>query len=428
MRRRDPLLAMSFILGLLALALPLGEARWTAAPLTLWLLALVAVALLFTPLRPWGRRGGVRWGMPGPMPSSRDAPATRPTALRSAPLGFDREAIERVAHPTSPPLRGGEGRSEMVAEAALAFAGSVAGAAALYLLLAAGAAGGEAAGLWLGLVALTLLVWRALERGAALGMASRSPLVDLAIPLLFGLWLLYLWQLLAEGFAIPEVLLPAPGRIAAVLAGSLPVLGDDFVQTFLKSMVPGYLIGCGAGFLTGVLVDREPFLQRGLLPIGNLVSALPIVGVAPIMVMWFGFDWQSKAAVVVIMTFFPMLVNTIAGLGALGRIERDLMRTYAASYGQTLRFARLQAALPFLFTALKVNSTLALIGAIVAEFFGTPIHGMGFRISAGVGRMDLPLVWATIAVAALTGSAVYGGIALLERSLTFWHPSFRKVS
>ncbi|MGO8918084.1 MAG: ABC transporter permease [Stellaceae bacterium] len=318
----------------------------------------------------------------------------------------------------------GDARSD----AALALAGSLAGAAALYLLLAVGAAGPGAAGLWLGLLALALLVWRALERGAALGDATRSRLVDLGIPLLFGLWLLYLWQLLAEGLAIPVVLLPPPGRIAAVLVASLPVLGEDFVQTFLKSMVPGYVIGCGAGFLAAVLVDRVPFLQRGLLPIGNLVSALPIVGVAPIMVMWFGFDWQSKAAVVVIMTFFPMLVSTIAGLGALGRIERDLMRTYAASYGQTLRFARLQAALPFIFTALKVNSTLALIGAIVAEFFGTPIHGMGFRISASVGRMDIPLVWATIAVAALTGSAAYGGIALLERNLTFWHPSLRKVS
>jgi NitT/TauT family transport system permease protein len=381
--RRDPLVTVFLVLGLVALALPLGEARWTRGALILWLFALAAAALLLAPRRPWGRNA------------------------------------------TFPPRRGGEG---LASSAALALAGSLAGAAALYLLLAAGAVGPEAAGLWLGLLALALLVWRALERGAALGDAVRSPAIDLAIPLFFGLWLLYLWQLLAEGFAIPEVLLPPPSHIATVLVASLPVLGEDFVQTFLKSMVPGYVIGCGAGFLTGVLIDRVPYLQRGLLPIGNLVSALPIVGIAPIMVMWFGFDWQSKAAVVVIMTFFPMLVSTIAGLGALGRIERDLMRTYAASYGQTLRFARLQAALPFLFTALKVNSTLALIGAIVAEFFGTPIHGMGFRISASVGRMDIPLVWATIAVAALTGSAAYGGIALLERSLTFWHPSFRKVS
>ena len=81
-------------------------------------------------------------------------------------------------------------------------------------------------------------------------------------------------------------------------------------------MLFGYAVGCLAGFVVAILADRVPFLRRGLLPIGNLVSALPIIGIAPIMVMWFGFDWQSKAAVVIVMTFFPMLVNTIAGLAA----------------------------------------------------------------------------------------------------------------
>jgi NitT/TauT family transport system permease protein len=313
----------------------------------------------------------------------------------------------------------------LLATAMTAFAGVVAGAVALALLLGWGARGTAASGLWLGTVATSLVMWRVLER---LSAAGRSRGVGLVVPLLFGLWLIYLWQLVTVGFAIPAVLLPPPTQIAGVLATSLGILGGDFVQTFIRSVIPGYVIGCGAGFLVGVLVDRLPFLQRGLLPVGNLMSALPIVGIAPIMVMWFGFDWQSKAAVVVIMTFFPMLVNTIAGLAALGRIERDLMRTYAASYFQTLLRARLPAALPFIFNALKLNSTLALIGAIVAEFFGTPIVGMGFRISASVGRMDIPLVWATIAVAAVAGSAAYGAVALIERSLTFWHPSFRKAS
>ena len=129
------------------------------------------------------------------------------------------------------------------------------------------------------------------------------------------------------------------------------------------------------------------FLSNGLLPIGNLASALPIIGIAPVMVIWFGFDWQSKAAVVVVMTFFPMLVNTIEGLKTAGRMERDLMSTYNAGHWQTLFKLRLPAAMPFVFNALKINSTLALIGALVAEFFGTPIVGMGFRISTEVGRM-----------------------------------------
>ena len=199
----------------------------------------------------------------------------------------------------------------------------------------------------------------------------------------------------------------------------------DFKQTFLKAVLIGYAIGCISGFLTAILIDRSPFLQRGLLPIGNLVSALPIVGIAPIMVMWFGFDWPSKAAVVVVMTFFPMLVNTISGLAASDHMQLDLMKTYAANYWQNLFKLRLPQASPFIFNALKINSTLALIGAIVAEFFGTPIVGMGFRISTEVGRMNVDMVWAEIAVAAVAGSCFYGLVALIERMVTFWHPSVR---
>jgi NitT/TauT family transport system permease protein len=184
-------------------------------------------------------------------------------------------------------------------------------------------------------------------------------------------------------------------------------------------------MGCGLGFAVAVATDRIPFLQRGLLPLGNLASAVPIVGIAPIMVMWFGFGWESKAAVIVVMTFFPMLINTIAGLAASDHMQRDLMRSYGAGYWQTFFQLRLPAALPFIFNALKINSTLALIGGIVAEFFGSHTVGLGFRINTMAGRNDFATVWATIAVAALAGSLFYGLLALLERGLTFWHPSYR---
>ncbi|MDW9570962.1 ABC transporter permease subunit [Sinorhizobium meliloti] len=246
-----------------------------------------------------------------------------------------------------------------------------------------------------------------------------------AVPLLFGITILVLWEGIVRGFAVPSVLLPAPSMIWQRLINSLPTLAADFRQTFLKSVLTGYALGCGLGFVVAILIDRSPFLQKGLLPLGNFVSALPVIGVAPIMVMWFGFDWQSKVAVVVIMTFFPMLVNTVSGLAAASHMERDLMRTYAASWWQTLVKLRLPAAWPFIFNALKINSTLALIGAIVAEFFGTPIVGMGFRISTEVGRMNVDMVWAEIAVAAVAGSVFYGMVALIERAVTFWHPSIR---
>ena len=247
---------------------------------------------------------------------------------------------------------------------------------------------------------------------------------DFAPPLLFGLAVLAVWEVGVKLLGVPAIILPAPSAILLRLVSSTPTLAADFLQT-IRGVLAGYAIGSGAGLLVAILVDRSPFLRRGLLPLGNFVSALPIVGVAPIMVMWFGFDWQSKAAVVVVMTFFPMLVNATVGLAGAGPMERDLMMTYAADYSQTLRLLRLPAAAPFIFNALKINTTLAMIGAIVAEFFGTPTVGMGFRISTEVGHLSIDMVWATIVVAALTGSAFYALVALIERRVTFWHASYR---
>ena len=250
-------------------------------------------------------------------------------------------------------------------------------------------------------------------------------LISIIVPVIFGITLLVLWEGIVRGFNVPSVLLPPPSMIWARILSSTSILWADFQQTFMKAVLIGYVLGCGAGFVVAIAIDRSPFLQRGLLPLGNFVSALPIIGIAPIMVMWFGFDWPSKAAVVIVMTFFPMLVNTVQGLSSSTSIDRDLMRTYASNYWQTLFKLRLPAAAPFIFNALKINSTLALIGAIVAEFFGTPIVGMGFRISTEVGRMNVDMVWAEIAVAALAGSVFYGVVALVERAVTFWHPSVR---
>jgi len=312
-------------------------------------------------------------------------------------------------------------------ESAMTAGGTILVAAALVAALPAGAGGEASTGFVAAMIAVWLGAWRVVNAIIAARPAHGAlrTLTNLAAPIIFGATLLFLWECVTRGFGVPRVILPPPSAIAARFAGSLPTLGVDFLQTF-HGVAAGYLIGSGAGLLVAILIDRVPFLQRGLLPLGNLVSALPIVGVAPIMVMWFGFDWPSKAAVVVIMTFFPMLVNANAGLAAAGAMESDLMKTYGAGYGQTLVKLRLPAALPFIFNGLKINSTLALIGAIVAEFFGTPIVGMGFRINAEVGRMNIDMVWATILVAALFGSVFYGLIALIERKATFWHPSYRQ--
>jgi NitT/TauT family transport system permease protein len=288
-------------------------------------------------------------------------------------------------------------------------------------------AGSAGTGFW----AIVIACWLAAAT-CVINLASQRPIrierrrmVNILVPLLFGATVFYLWEVAVRGFGVPPVLLPSPSAAASRFASSLPILTADFVQTFVRGVLIGYAIGCGAGLLVAILAHRFEFLGRGLLPLGNFFSALPLVGIAPIMVMWFGFDWPSKAAVVALVTFFPMLVNAIAGLSASGHIERDLMRSYAASHTQSLTKLYLPAALPFIFNALKINATLALIGAIVAEFFGTPTQGIGFRISTEAGRMAIDMVWAEIALAALAGMAFYGFVTLAERATTFWHPSYR---
>ena len=274
-------------------------------------------------------------------------------------------------------------------------------------------------------IAVSFVGWLAAWRLNVVLANSALPQRGVLVPAIFGLAVLMVWQGIVWGADTSRVILPAPSEIAAAIGGNLGLLWADFVQTVLKGALSGFLIGCSAGFLAAIIMDRSAFLQAGFMPVAKFISAMPIVGIAPIMVMWFGFGWQSKAAVIVVMVFFPVLVNTVAGLAAADRMQRDLMATFSATYAETLIKLRLPAAMPFVFNGLKIATTLALIGAIVAEFFGSPTVGMGFRITAEVGRLGLDMVWAEIAVAALAGSAFYGLVALIERRVTFWHPSQR---
>jgi NitT/TauT family transport system permease protein len=168
----------------------------------------------------------------------------------------------------------------------------LAAAASLALLNDPAVAGSAQAGFWMIVIASWLSVALGVVNLAAMRLLRRRTqrVANLLVPLLFGLTAFYLWEVAVRGFGVPPVLLPPPSAAAARFMGSLPTLAGDFTQTFIRGVLIGYAIGCSAGLLVAILAHRYEFLSRGLLPLGNFFSALPLVGVAPIMVMWFGFD------------------------------------------------------------------------------------------------------------------------------------------
>ena len=145
---------------------------------------------------------------------------------------------------------------------------------------------GVAPWFWPGMVVLALVAGYSVYRVAAM---NGSRWVGMATTALFGLWVVVFWEILVRALDVPRVLLPAPSLVAASMADHAPKLWGDFVQTVGKAVLIGWALGCSLGFLVAVAIDRLPFLQRGLLPVASLTSAIPLVGVAPIAVMWFGF-------------------------------------------------------------------------------------------------------------------------------------------
>ncbi len=229
---------------------------------------------------------------------------------------------------------------------------------------------------------------------------------------------------LVRGYDIPLAQIPPPSAVIVKLWEARNVLLRDTNTTLLETIV-GFLTGGSLGVVVAIATQRFVFLERGLMPYATLFSSVPIVALAPVIIRAMGVDWQSKAVVVAITVFFPMLLNTARGLSEVGALQIDLMRSYAANAKQTFLDLRIPNAMPFIFTGLKTGAVLGLISAIVAEFFGANGSGLGFRIVVEIGTVSLDTVWAAIVVASFVGITVYNLLALLERRVTGWHSSFR---
>ena len=246
-------------------------------------------------------------------------------------------------------------------------------------------------------------------------------------PLLVFVLVLAGWELLVMVFQPPTFLLPPPSLIGRSLAGQfLALMGYGF-NTFMEAL-GGFIIGCSLGLLVAMLVARSRWLSDLLLPFAIASNSVPIVAMAPIAIVWFGIGPGSKIAIVAVMCFFPTMVSTVRGLTSASPDAVALMHSYAASNWQIFAKLRVPSALPFVFNALKICTAVSMIGAIVAEFFGSPTVGLGFRISTEAARMNMGLVWAAITVASVAGSAAYAALVLLERRAAFWHPSVRSAA
>lgn len=229
-----------------------------------------------------------------------------------------------------------------------------------------------------------------------------------------------LWEAAVRLFGIPLYLLPAPSQILATFLEKPGYLLGIGLVTFSNALA-GCAIGCSLGVLTAALCVRWPVAADGLVPLAVAASAVPIIALSPLMGIWLGsISPASKIAVVAVMTFFPTLVSVYKGLVSPRADALQLMRSYAAPQRDVFLKLRAPAALPYLFNALRVCTTLSMIGAVVAEFFGGAQNSLGVYIKTQAGILRTREAWSAIVVACLLGLAFYLAVALVERAAMPW--------
>jgi len=237
-----------------------------------------------------------------------------------------------------------------------------------------------------------------------------------------------LWEGLVRALDVERFLLPAPSAIVETLWERRELLWNAGLYTFSEAL-GGFAIGCTLAVLSAILLSRFHRVGQALMPFAIAANAVPIIAFAPITNQWFGpLNKTSKMAIVAILVFFPVLVNTLRGLTSVRPSSIELMRSYAAGEVEIYRRVRLPNALPYLFSALKVATVLAMIGAVVGEYFLSSQEALGFQIRNSAALFQFELAWAAIVVASVLGVAFYAAVALVEHLTMGWHVSARGES
>jgi NitT/TauT family transport system permease protein len=253
-----------------------------------------------------------------------------------------------------------------------------------------------------------------------LGALAGRRLRDIAPPVVAFLGAVAAWELLVRTLALKQFILPSPVAIASAWLENLPQLLAATSYTF-GEIVAGLVIGSVAGILVGVATARFGVVRGALLPFAIAANSVPIIAFAPIFNNWFGVDNQlSKAMIAAVLVFFPVMVNTVRGLLTVDPAALELLRSYAASESTVFRSLRIPNSLPFVFTALRVATTLATIGAIVAEYFASPRGSLGQYIATQSSFLAFDRSWAAIIFAAAIGIGLYLAVVGLERVVSPW--------
>lgn len=239
---------------------------------------------------------------------------------------------------------------------------------------------------------------------------------------------LAVWQLIVAVFQVKQFILPGPLAIAAAWQAELPALWSATTYTLIE-ILWGLAIGVTAGILAGVVTARFGALRDSVMPFAIVANSVPILAFSPIFNNWFGIASPlSKAMVAAVLCFFPVMINTVRGLTNVQPAAVELMRSYAASNLEVFRRVRVPTALPFVFTALRLATTLATIGAVVGEYFGAPKASLGQYIATASGYLAFENAWAAIVFTAAIGITLYLLVVLLERLVMPWYNAQAQVT
>jgi NitT/TauT family transport system permease protein len=254
------------------------------------------------------------------------------------------------------------------------------------------------------------------------GRSARDWLPAVAV---FGLGIVAWQWLIPDVFGVQRFLLPRFSAVMSTFWNQRDELWGAGWFTF-KEALGGFALGCAAAILVALVLSRWRRLGDALMPYAIAAGAVPIIAFAPITNAWFGIlsPW-SKIVISAVLCFFPVLVNTLRGLTSVAPESLELMRSYAAGEPAIYRRLRIPSSLPFLFTALKVASVLAMIGAVVGDYFGGSTKALGVQIQSSVALGQFETAWAAILVASILGLAFYAAISVAERLALSWHPSVR---